>query len=830
MKIRMRRLQLFILLFAASSLLFHPPLDFEAFAVDGDTITESVEALTHDSAHDSGFCNSLVQVDSDTYALATAGENNKTPVVITFTIPSDGSSITEVTKVATGVGQNACSNKNNNSLIQVDSDTYAWAHQGNAATGSVLTTITINADGTGSKVESLTHDSTGGGSNSLVQVDSDTYALAYTGADDDGFISTFTIDSSGDITAVKTQSEGNNLEHDTDNAEFNSLVQVDSDTYALAYTGTDDDGFISTFTIDSSGNITAVKTQSEGNNLEHDTEEARHNSLVQVDSDTYMLAYQGTGTGEISTFTIDSSGNITAILTQSEGNNLEHHTKRSDFNSLVQVDSDTYALAYRDTASGHSSKGAITAFNISTDAPTVVITSSSGDTGDTVSSTTLSYTATFSESTSNFVVGDITVTGTANGGSPAASNFAGSGTTYTFDVVQGSSDGTVSVSIAAGVATDGSDDNIASNTYALTIDTAGPSVTITSSNGASGSSVSATTLSYTATFNESVSNFVVGDITVTGTASANLSNFAGSGTTYTFDVVKDSTDGNVHVKIASGVASDASGNNNITSNTYSFTPVTWVDATTTSAAAASTGSTCSRHIILGNCGTIAINNDEYRIIDTWTDVPTTEVLVGEPVTVILSTPNNPTYTKIHFASVFTEIFDSPTNYEQSTHVDYSVMNSKVTYVSQSQLFQVAGATHRVTEDPNTRNLDRFEVVFTMIFAKPMDTSHIVVETENKFGIPETLYLTSALKVNENLQQSLTLEEKSKFELEYEPVIDKITCGEGTVLKNNTCVPELIMDTEVKVTCGEGTVLKNNLCVPKEWSFLDFFEQLMKLFD
>ena len=243
------------------------------------------------------------------------------------------------------------------------------------------------------------------------------------------------------------------------------------------------------------------------------------------------------------------------------------------------------------------------------------------------------------------MVGDITVTGTANGGSPAASNFAGSGTTYTFDVVQGSSDGTVSVSIAAGVATDGSDDNIASNTYALTIDSAGPTVTITSSSGASGSSVSATTLSYTATFSESVSNFVVGDISVTGTASANLSNFAGSGTTYTFDVVKDSTDGNVHVKIAAGVASDASGNDNITSNTYSFTPVTWVDATTTSTAVASTGSTCSRHIILGNCGTIAINNDEYRIINTWTDVPTTEVLVGEPVTVTLSTTKQPQHTQ-----------------------------------------------------------------------------------------------------------------------------------------------------------------------------------------
>ena len=229
-----------------------------------------------------------------------------------------------------------------------------------------------------------------------------------------------------------------------------------------------------------------------------------------------------------------------------------------------------------------------------------------------------------------------------------------------------------------------------------------------------------------------------------------------------------------------------------------------------------TSSPCSKHVILGNCGTIAINNDVYSIIHTRTNVPTTEVLVGEPVTITLSTPNNPTYTKIYFASVFTEIFNSPTNYEQSTHVDYSVMNSKVTYVSQSQLFQVAGATHRITEDPNTKNLDWFEVVFTMIFAKPMDTSHVVVETVNKFGIPETLYLTSALKVNENLPQALTLEEKSKFELEYKQGI----------------IPEMTMDQEPdidKVTCGKGTVLKDNLCVPKEWSFLDFFKQLMKLF-
>ena len=192
----------------------------------------------------------------------------------------------------------------------------------------------------------------------------------------------------------------------------------------------------------------------------------------------------------------------------------------------------------------------------------------------------------------------------------------------------------------------------------------------------------------------------------------------------------------------------------------------------TSSASTSTSGTCSRHVILGNCGTIAINNDEYQIIDTWTSVPTTEVLVGQPVTVTLSTPNNPTHTKIHFASVHTEVFSIPANFDQTAHIDYSPVNNQVTYISQSQLFQVAGATHRISHDPDVRNLEMFEVVFTMIFAKPMDTSHVVVETKNKHGIPETLYLLDALKVNENLAQALTLEEKSKFSIvDPEPEMD-----------------------------------------------------------
>ena len=320
-----------------------------------------------------------------------------------------------------------------------------------------------------------------------------------------------------------------------------------------------------------------------------------------------------------------------------------------------------------------------------------------------------------------------------------------------------------------------------------------PTATITTSSGDCDDTVSLTTLSYTVTFNESTSNFVVGDITVTGTANSSspeASNFAGSGTTYTFDVIKGSSDGTVIVSVAAGVATDAAGNDNTASDSCTFTINIPVTTTSTAAStAASTGGTCSRHVILGNCGTISINNDVYRIINTWTNVPTTEVLVGQPVTVTLSTPNSPTHTKIPFASVHIEVFSIPANFDQTAHIDYSIMNNQVTYVSQSQLFQVAGATHRISQDPDVKNLEMFEVVFTMIFAKPMETSHVVVETKNKFGIPETLYLMSALKVNENLPQALTLEEKSKFSIvDTEPEIDP--------------EPEMEMDPEPEPTKKE----------------------------
>ena len=173
--------------------------------------------------------------------------------------------------------------------------------------------------------------------------------LAYSGSNEDGYISTFTISSDGTSITEIVQ-----LEHQTSHAEYNSLVQIDSDTYALAYSGPDDDGFITTYTVPSDGSsITEVTT------VEHNTSDASYNSLIQVDSDTYVLAYSGSNEdGYISTLTISSNG-----ATITEVDEIEHDTDKGRHNSIVQIDSDTYALAYE----GLNSDGFIKTFSVQSD-------------------------------------------------------------------------------------------------------------------------------------------------------------------------------------------------------------------------------------------------------------------------------------------------------------------------------------------------------------------------------------------------------------------------------------------------------------------------------
>ena len=228
-------------------------------------------------------------------------------------------------------------NGTNNSIVQIDSSHYILAYAGSNNRGYIKT-FEIDSSYNISELDSLLHDSAQGIYNSLVKIDDTHYILAYSGESGDGYIKTFSIDGSYNITQIDV------FEHDSTVSQYNSFVQIDATHYILAYSADGTDGHIKTIRIDGSYNITQIDV------FEHDTNASIYNSLVKIDSTHYILAYSG---GDIKTFFIDGSYNITQLQ------ELNHDTT-SNYNSLTQIDSTHYILAY----TGADNDGYVKTFSI----------------------------------------------------------------------------------------------------------------------------------------------------------------------------------------------------------------------------------------------------------------------------------------------------------------------------------------------------------------------------------------------------------------------------------------------------------------------------------
>jgi len=250
--------------------------------------------------------------------------------------------------------------------------------------------------------------------------------------------------------------------------------------------------------------------------------------------------------GALSSFTGTSTTVYTATFTPTTDGAVTINVAGSAFNDAV--------------GNGNT---AATEFNWDFDSTALTMTITATDGSNTVSSgsttndATLTLTFTSNEATTDFAVGDITVT---NG---ALSSFSATSSTVYTATFTPTADGATTIDVAAGGFTDAAGNtNSAATQFTWTQDDTSPTVAITSSssNPATGS-----TFAVTITFSESTSNFVVGDITVSG-GSASLS---GSGTTYTATITP-SADGTVTVDVAAGVATDAYGNANTAATQFSI--------------------------------------------------------------------------------------------------------------------------------------------------------------------------------------------------------------------------------------------------------------------
>ena len=290
-----------------------------------------------------GHTPDIIHINGDIYAVAFEGPNGD-GWIRAMNIDSSGTAwpTWDSLEFETSEGEQT-------KIVHVTGDIYAIVYRGRTGNSNDgwIDTVTIQASGAMSgPLNRYEFDNSQGEEASIVQVAGEIFAIAYRGPDDDGWVKTVSIDSSGTISGT-----GQALEFDGTEGREPVIVKVSTDIYAIAYRGPSDDGWIKTVSIDSTGTITGPVAS-----FEFDTVHCQEPDMIHLSGDVFAVAYEGPdGDGWIKTVTIDSAGLITAT-----GSSLEFDTNAGTEPSLVKISDTMIAVAY----SGPGSDGYIKTISV----------------------------------------------------------------------------------------------------------------------------------------------------------------------------------------------------------------------------------------------------------------------------------------------------------------------------------------------------------------------------------------------------------------------------------------------------------------------------------
>ena len=198
---------------------------------------------------------------------------------------------------------------------------------------------------------------------------------------------------------------------------------------------------------------------------------------------------------------------------------------------------------------GNGNLAATDTVNYTTTGPTVTVASGSGTA---TNSSTINYTVTFSESVSDFASGGVTLSGTAGA---TTATVSGSGTTYNVAVSGMTKDGTVIVTVAAGVAHDaaGNPNTAAPSPATVTYNTEAPTATIAPASGQA-TVTHNLTVNYVVTFSEAVTGFGAGS--AAGVDGMDVGGTAFGTATPTVTITASGAGGEVYDVAVSGMTKD----------------------------------------------------------------------------------------------------------------------------------------------------------------------------------------------------------------------------------------------------------------------------------
>ena len=272
------------------------------------------------------------------------------------------------------------------------------------------------------------------------------------------------------------------------------------------------------------------------------------------------------------TFLNLKENNISSISTLSGLTNLEH--LRVDENSITDVQPLTSLvnlnklwIAGNSLTNAHllSSLTGLTYIDIpipdlpDTTAPSVTVSVPSG-----TQNGAFNITITFTEAVSDFVGSDVSLSGSAATITSWSAN--SDNTVYTATIIPTAS-GTVTIGVAANVATDGANNqNTAATSKTVTVDVDKPTVTIGVPSGVQNGA-----FDVTMTFSEAISGFVGSDVSLTGSAASITGWSANSSNTVYTATITPTASGTVTIGVAANVATDAANNQNTAATTQTVT-------------------------------------------------------------------------------------------------------------------------------------------------------------------------------------------------------------------------------------------------------------------
>jgi len=189
---------------------------------------------------------------------------------------------------------------------------------------------------------SLEFDTQDGEYNSCYQIDNNHFINFWRGADSDGYVQTFTVNTS--TWAVTTA--GASLEFDTQGGSYNSCYQIDSNHFINFWYGADADGYTQVFDV----NLSTYAITTAAASLEFETDECTYNSCCQIDSGHYINFWaDASDDGQVQVFAVAVPADPESWEVRTACGGLEFDTQYGSYNSCTQIDTNHFINFWQGT-------------------------------------------------------------------------------------------------------------------------------------------------------------------------------------------------------------------------------------------------------------------------------------------------------------------------------------------------------------------------------------------------------------------------------------------------------------------------------------------------